>query len=157
MDKPQRINSIQEIQDALKEAIEKNVYFAKTKIPVISENSAQIEFTIKNALGKLGVVCVVQTPRLKFFGKADDCHPVWELTEATIVVSEIPTTNRSRADSSTALDAALQAAEALHEIGSGIVLGDIYQTENQGVVSVFLTVKLAVRFCYFRSDLVDRT
>lgn len=155
MEITQKINSIQEIQDSLKEALEKNVYFAASKIPVVCENSAQIEYMIKNSLGKIGAICVVQTPTLEYFGKDEDGHPVWTLPEATIVVSEIPTTNRSRAGSSTALDAALQAAEALNELGSGILLKQIYQVENQGVVSVFLTFETSVHFGYFRNDLVD--
>ena len=155
MEITQKINSISEIQDALKEVLEKNVFFAKSKIPVVSENSAQIDFMIKNSLGKLGVVCVIQTPTLEFYGKDEDGHPVWAMPEATIVVSEIPTTNRSRAGSSTALDTALQAAEALNELGSGILLKQIYQVENQGVISVFVTFETSVHFGYFRNDLVD--
>lgn len=153
MEATQRINSIQEIQDAIKEQLEKNVYFAASKITVLSENSAQIDFLIKNAIGKLGIVCVVQTPTFDFMGKDDQGHPVWQMPEATIVISEIPTVNRGRAGASTALDAALQAAEALNELGSGIVLKQIYQMENQGVVSVFVTFETNARFTYYRNDL----
>jgi len=153
MDVTQRINSIQEIQDAIKQQLEKNVYFANAKIQVVSENAAQIDFIIKNAIGKLGIVCVVQTPTFDFIGKDEDGHPVWSMPEATIVVSEIPTINRARAGASTALDAALQAAESLNELGSNIVLKSINQVENQGVVSVFVTFETSARFKYFRNDL----
>lgn len=153
MDIVQKIESIGDIQDAIKQALDKNVYFAKSKIEVITENSAKIEYMIKNAIGKLGICCVVQTPRLDFYGKADDGHPVWQLSEITIVVSEIPTVNRGRAGSSTALDAALQAAESLNELGSALCLQSINQIENQGVVSVFVTFKTAIQFMYFRNDL----
>jgi len=149
----QKINSIQEIQDAIKEQLEKNVYFATAKIQVITENSAQIDYLIKNAIGKLGIVCVVQTPVFEFFGKDEAGHPVWTMPEATIVISEIPTVNRGRAGASTALDAALQSAEALNELGSSIVLKQIYQMENQGVVSVFVTFETSAHFCYARKDL----
>lgn len=150
----QKINSINEVQDAIKEALEANVFFARHKVPVIIENAAQIEYLIKNALGKLGAVCVVQTPTFEFIGKADDGHPIWEMTEASVVISEIPTTNRSRAGSATALDCALNAAEALNEaFGSAMVLENINQTENNGVVSVFVSFKTFARFCYAREDL----
>lgn len=152
MDIVQRINSINEIQDAIKEALEKNVYFAKSKIQVVTENSAQIDYMIKNAIGKLGIVCVVQTPKLDFYGKDEDGHPVWQITEATVVVSEIPTVNRGRADASTALDAALIAAETLNELGDAISLNSINQMENQGVVSVFLSFKTTAHFTYARTD-----
>lgn len=155
MEITQRINSIQEIQDAIKEALEQNVYFQKAKISIISENSAQIDFLIKNAIGKLGIVCVVQTPTFEFYGKDEEGHPVWTMPEATIVISEIPTVNRSRAGSSTALDAALNAAESLNELGSGIALNQIYQMENQGVVSVFVTFQTSAHFTYQRDDLPD--
>ena len=149
----QKINSIQEVQDAIKEALMQNVYFRAAKIEVLTENAAQIDYLIKNAIGKLGIVCVVQTPAFDFIGKDDDGHPVWEMPEASIVISEIPTTNRSRAGASTALDAALQAAESLNELGEGISLEEIRQVENQGIVSVFVTFKTVCRFCYQRQDL----
>jgi hypothetical protein len=149
----QKIHSIQEIQDAIKAQIEQNVFFKRASIPVIPENAAQIEFLIKNAIGKLGIVCVVQTPTFEFYGKDEEGHPVWTMPEATIVISEIPTVNRARAGAGTALDAALQAAEALNELGSGIVLKSIYQMENQGVVSVFVIFETSAHFTYFRNDL----
>ena len=153
MDIVQKINSIQEVQDAIKQQLENNVFFKRASIPVLSENSAQIDFLIKNAIGKLGVVCVVQTPVFEYYGKDDEGHPVWNMPEATIVISEIPTVNRSRAGSSTALDAALQAAESLNELGNGVKLSQIYQMENQGVVSVFVTFETSAHFCYYRNDL----
>lgn len=153
MDIVQRISSIQEVQEALKQALEDNVYFKSHKIPVICENSAQIDYLIKNAIGKLGIVCVVQTPTFDHAGKDEDGHPVWEMPEASIVISEIPTTNRSRAGSSTALDAALNAAESINELGPNVSLEQIYQMENQGVVSVFVTFKTCCRFGYAREDL----
>lgn len=149
----QKINSIQEVQDAIKEALMQNVYFRAAKIEVLTENAAQIDFLIKNAIGKLGIVCVVQTPAFDFIGKDDDGHPVWEMPEASIVISEIPTTNRSRAGASTALDAALQAAESLNELGEGISLEEIRQVENQGIVSVFVTFKTTARFTYARENI----
>ena len=153
MDIVQKINSIQEIQDTLKKKLEENVYFARSKIQVVSENSAQIDFLIKNAIGKLGIICVVQTPTLEFYGKDDEGHPVWNMPEATIVISEIPTVNRGRADSSTALDAALIAAETINELGDAVALDGINQVETQGIVSVFLTFKTCAHFTYARHDI----
>jgi hypothetical protein len=75
------------------------------------------------------------------------------MPEASIVISEIPTTNRSRAGASTALDAALQAAESLNELGSEVCLSEIRQVENQGIVSVFVTFKTAARFTYGKETL----
>lgn len=149
----QKINSVMEVQEAIKEALENNVYFKAAKIEVVPENAAQIDFIIKNALGKLGVICVIQTPAFDFLGKGDDGHPVWEMPEASLVISEIPTVNRSRAGSSTALDAALQAAESINELGEAITLEQIRQVENQGVVSVFVTFKTSCRFGYAKQSI----
>ena len=149
----QRINSVMEVQEAIKKALEDNVYFKASKIEVIPENAAQIDFLIKNALGKLGVVCVIQTPAFDFLGKGDDGHPVWEMPEASLVISEIPTVNRSRAGASTALDAALQAAESINELGDAITLEQIRQVENQGVVSVFVTFRTSARFMYDKQSI----
>ena len=156
MDIVQRIESIMDVQEAIKKVLEENVYFKKTQIPVLCENAAQIDFLIKSAIGKLGIVCVVQTPTFNFMGKDEDGHPVWEMPEASIVISEISTVNRARAGSSTALDAALQAAEAINEVGGTLVLNKINQIENSGVVSVFVSLKTSARFTYFRNDLAAR-
>jgi hypothetical protein len=149
----QKINSIQEVQDAIVNKLKENVFYSRASIPVFSENSAQIEFLIKNAISKLGVCCVVQTPTLDFYGKDKDGHPVWQIPEFTIVISEIPTTNRSRAGASTALDAALIAAETVNELGSEIALNSINQMENNGVISVFVSFKSSILFGYARTDL----
>lgn len=149
----QKINSIQEVQDAIVNKLKENVFYSRASIPVFSENSAQIEYLIKNAISKLGVCCVVQTPTLDFYGKDKDGHPVWQIPEFTIVISEIPTTNRSRAGASTALDAALIAAETVNELGSEIALNSINQLENNGVISVFVSFKSSILFGYTRNDL----
>ena len=149
----QKINSIQEVQDAIVNKLKENVFYSRASIPVFSENSAQIEYLIKNAISKLGVCCVVQTPTLDFYGKDKDGHPVWQIPEFTIVISEIPTTNRSRAGASTALDAALIAAETVNELGSEIALNSINQMENNGVISVFVSFKSSILFGYARTDL----
>lgn len=149
----QKINSIQEVQDAIVNKLKENVFYSRTSIPVFSENSAQIEYLIKNAISKLGVCCVVQTPTLEFYGKDKDGHPVWQIPEFSIVISEIPTTNRSRAGASTALDAALIAAETVNELGSEIALNSINQMENNGVISVFVSFKSSILFGYARNDL----
>lgn len=153
MEIKQTINSVQEVQEAIKTALEENVFFKSHKIQVICENAAQIDYLIKNAIGKLGIVCVVQTPTFDFIGKDKDGHPIWEMPEASIVISEIPTVNRGRAGSSSALDAALNAAEAINELGDAVSLEQIYQMENQGVVSVFVTFKTSAQFCYAKQEL----
>lgn len=148
----QKINSIQEVQDAIVNALKENVFFAKAQISVFSENSAQIDFLIKNAISKLGVCCVVQTPTLDFYGKDKDGHPVWQIPEFSIVISEIPTINRARAGAATALDAALNGAETINELGSEVALGSINQMENNGIISVFVSFKSSILFGYTKHN-----
>ena len=153
MNVTQRINSIQEIQDAIKQQLESNVYFKSHKITVLTENSLDIMFQIKNAIAKLGICCVVQTPTFEFYGKDADGHPVWTMPEFSVVVTEIPTINRARAGASTALDAALMVAETMNELGSEISLSTISQTETEGYVSVFVTFQSSAHFGYERKNL----
>lgn len=152
MTKVQRINSIQEVQDEIKKRLTDNVYFERAKVTVLSENALDIDYMITKSLGTLGICCVVQTPRFEFIGKDDDRHPVWSIPEFQIVITEQPTINRSRAGASTALDAALIAAESLNEIPD-IGLVGIQQTDIQGLVTVVVTFSTSVQFGYARQDL----
>lgn len=149
----QTINSILEIQNAVVDALKQNVFFAKSKIELLSENAMDIDFQISKAIGGLGIVGVVQTPHLEFVGKDDDGHPVWQISEFQIVFTEIPTTNRSRADASTALDAALIAAETVNEEIPDATLVDIIQSDVQGMVNVVAQFKVSVQFGYKRTEL----
>ena len=146
----QRINGILDIQNAVVSSITSNTYFARAKIPVIPENALDIVTQIRSSLGKLGIVGMVMTPRMQFQGKDKLGHPVWRLEEIQAAFAEIPTTNRGRANASTALDAALEAAESLHE--AGLLLKDIQQTERAGYVIVTVTCTASAYFCYQRVD-----
>lgn len=149
----QRVSSIQEVQDAVVQGLMEDVYFAKTKIPVLAENALDIVSSIRSALGRLGIVVVVQTPRLHCSGTAADGHPVWTIDEYQVLVTEMPTTNRGRAGASTALDTALHVAEVLHEMHLSV--RDIEQTEEAGYVIVSVTATATAFFAYRRQDLPE--
>lgn len=149
----QRINSIMEVQQAVADALKKNVYFTRAGIEILCENALDIDFTINKAISSLGIVGVIQTPHFEFYGLDNDRHPVWVIQEFQMVFSEIPVTNRSRAGASTALDAALIAAETVNDEIPGCSLVDIIQTDVQNIVSVVATFKCSVQFGYARHEL----
>ena len=146
----QTVNGILDVQQAVCDAILENTYFARSKIQVIPENALDIVTMIRKELGKLGIVGMVMTPRMEFAGKNPDGHPVWRMDEVQVAFTEIPTVNRGRAGASTALDAALQAAESLNE--TGLQLQDIQQAEEAGYIVVTVICQAHAFFCYERVD-----
>ena len=87
---------------------------ALSSCPFVSENARDIEYEIKKALGKQGIVGLVMTPKARFLGRAGDVGNAWQC-ELEIDVVESPTVNRGRPLSAycTGEDAALMAVEAL--------------------------------------------
>lgn len=84
--------------------------------PFIAENKKDIEYEIKNALGKQGIVGVVMTPKALYAGKFEDQSLVWQLDELEIDIIENVTVNRGKKSLSsymTGQDAAMAAFEAL--------------------------------------------
>ena len=141
----QKVNSITEIQQAIKDIICENTYFAKHNVPILIENSKTIDFDIKNAIGKIGIACVVTTPMLNFRGDYADADlssrfPFWKMETCNITFAETPTLNRGRANYCTSMDAALQAAECFTG-NFGFNLTSINQTEQNGILLVTLTLK----------------
>ena len=148
--KAQAVDGILEIQKAVADAMLANTYFAKARIQILPENVLDIVTQVRSAIGKLGIVGMVMTPHLAFQGKDRLGHPVWRMEEIHVTFTEIPTTNRGRAGASTALDAALVAAESLNE--AGLLLKDIQQTEQAGYVIVTVTCQASAYFGYRRVD-----
>ena len=56
-------------------------------IKILSEDSKDIEFEIKNALGKQGLVTVVMTPSMNYIGH-DGANQVWQVDDLTIMTTE---------------------------------------------------------------------
>lgn len=91
---------------------------ALSAVPIFAENIADIEFQIKNSLGKQGIVGVLITPNLQFRGLYDkdqsgeDRRLSFDV-EIEIVVTENVVVNRARQNMITAQDAAYQIAKTL--------------------------------------------
>lgn len=146
------INTINEVQEAFKNKLEENVYFANHDIPILVENSKQIEYEIKSKMSALGITVTVSTPGLTYRGDSSQIEPFWEITNGNVVVVENPTLNRGRANSATALDTALQVAETLNLI-SNVSVNSITQTTNSGFVVVNVMFKSNIGFRFEKTTI----
>ena len=109
-------------------------------IKILSEDSKDVEFEIKNALGKQGLVTVVMTPKMTYIGH-DGKDIVWQVDELTILTTEFVATNRASNKQSfvTGFDIAFQINDILAgpnaEIGFGRFCPiDIEQGEDNGLL-----------------------
>lgn len=143
------INTISEVQNAIADKLQENVYFVQHNVPILVENSKTIDFDIKNSIGKIGVCATVATPSLTFQGHygAENHPPFWTMESAQVVVVENPILNRGRANYATALDTALQIAQTLNT-SFNFGLTSIQQTSEQGLVVVTVSFKTNVAFRY---------
>lgn len=62
------------------------------------ENRKDIDFEIKNALGKQGIVGLVMTPKATFAGAFQDVGLAWQLDELEVSIVESVTVNRGKKD-----------------------------------------------------------
>lgn len=60
------------------------------------ENKKDVEFEIKQALGKQGIVGLVMTPRATFAGKFEDISLAWQIDELEIDIVENVLVNRGK-------------------------------------------------------------
>lgn len=64
----------------------------------LAENRKDIEFEIKNTLGRQGIVGVVMTPKATYAGKYEDLFLAWTLEELEIDIVENVVVNRGKKD-----------------------------------------------------------
>lgn len=86
------------------------------KVAFLAENRRDIDFQIKQALGKQGIVGLVITPKASFLGKYEDKMLAWELPELEVDIVENVSINRGKAVSSdimTGQDASMRVFDVL--------------------------------------------
>lgn len=85
------------------------------KVTFISENSKDIDYELKNALGRQGIVGIVMTPDATYQGVTSNGEQVWDLKNFTVQIVENPIVNRGQPKYAniTAHDAATRATEVL--------------------------------------------
>lgn len=83
--------------------------------PFLAENRKDIDFEIKNALGKQGIVGLVLTPKATFAGAYMDVGLAWQLDELEIDIVENVQVNRGKKESAliTGQDAAMRVFNVL--------------------------------------------
>lgn len=64
----------------------------------LAENRKDIDFEIKNALGRQGIVGLVLTPKATYAGKYENLYLAWQIDELEIDIVENPTVNRGKKD-----------------------------------------------------------
>lgn len=78
------------------------------------ENRKDIDYEIKNALGREGIVGVVMTPKATYAGKYEDLFLAWTLESLEIDIVENPTVNRGKKNGFiTGQDAAMRLFDVL--------------------------------------------
>lgn len=78
------------------------------------ENMKEIDYEIKKALGKQGIVGLVMTPKAVYQGKYEDLFHAWQLDELEIDIVENPIVNRGKKDGYiTGQDASMHLFEVL--------------------------------------------
>ena len=87
--------------------------------PFLVENRKDIDYEIKNALGRQGIVGLVMTPKATFAGSYMDTSLAWQLDELEIDIVENVTVNRGKKDGGciTGQDAAMRLFDVLCPLG----------------------------------------
>lgn len=62
----------------------------------MAESIKDIDYEIKNALGRQGIVGVCMTPKATYAGKVEDLFLAWTLEELEIDIVENVTVNRGK-------------------------------------------------------------
>lgn len=121
---------------------------ALSSIQIFAENSKDIDFQIKNALAKQGIVGVVMTPKCKYIGDYSlSAQIAYELDDMTVLFTEYTPMNRASNKTSciTAEDAATKAADILHFMDRGTFsIKEIVTFEQNELLNSKLTFKATI-------------
>ena len=106
-------NILEEVQYYVADKLNADPYLSACHF--IAENRKDVEFEIKQALGKQGVVGLVMTPKATFAGAYMDTSLAWQLDELEIDIVENVTVNRGKKDGGyiTGQDAAMRLFDVL--------------------------------------------
>lgn len=119
-----------------------------SSIPILAENAKNIDFEIKNSLGKQGIVAVVTTPKATFVGNYSAKELAWEC-ECEIDVVENPTVARARPGEYnviTAQDVGARAMQVLCDPKNGNSGRFSAKALEQGEENGLLVVKCMFKF-----------
>lgn len=103
-----------QVQEATADALNEDAVLSG-RVNFIPENAKDIEYQIKEAMGKQGIVGIIMTPECQYQG-TNGKELVWDLRDFTVQIVENPIVNRSNPNPDltiTALDSAIRAADVL--------------------------------------------
>lgn len=103
-----------QVQEATADALNEDAVLSG-RVNFIPENAKDIEYQIKEAMGKQGIVGIIMTPECQYQG-TNGKELVWDLRDFTVQIVENPIVNRSNPNPEltiTALDSAIRAADVL--------------------------------------------
>lgn len=140
-------NLARELQDIVRGYISEKM----PDIKILSEDSKDIEFEIKNALGKQGLVTIVMTPSMEYIGH-DGEYQAWQVNDLTIMTTEYVNINRAKNKDSfmTGFDIAFKVNEILAGPTTDISFGrfcpvSIEQGEDNGLLVTKSTFSCTVQ------------
>lgn len=110
---------LRQVQDEVAERLRGSAQLSACQVLV--EDSRDVEFEIKNALGRQGLVLVVTTPKATFAGKLEDLSLAWQLDQLEVDCVENVPVNRGRlsGDFMTAQEAAMAVFDVLCPLEGG--------------------------------------
>lgn len=114
-------NILGQVQEETAQALNEDEVLSG-RVTFIPENSKDIDYEIKNAIGSQGIVGIVMIPEATYQGVTAKGEQVWDLRNFTVQVVENPVVNRGRPKYAniTALDAATRAAQVLADPRFGL-------------------------------------
>lgn len=140
-----------QIQEQTSNIIINGLSSLSSELPVYPEDSKNIEYEIKNALGKQGIVAIVLTPTLNYIGDYNDNTDkrlAFECPDLTILITENVMVNRSNPNSKTSQDYACDIARILGVDHRGQYSVKSIETGEDGNL---LTSKITLK-CYIVDD-----
>ena len=139
-----KLDYITELQQGIANQILGDAWCVAHEVKAYPENEKNIDFMIGSAIDKLGLVAIVTTPNLRYNGvNAQGIN--WAIDGLNIAITEMTTTNRSRANYATALSSAVKIAMILQKSKTAIPI-TINQQEAKDCLIVTASFKAAYQF-----------
>lgn len=107
------MNILEEVQTYVADKLNNDIELSGL-CPFLVENKRDIDFEIKQALGKQGVVGLVMTPKATYAGSFEDFSIAWQIDELEVDIVENVLVNRGKKDGYvTGQDAAMRLFDVL--------------------------------------------
>lgn len=140
-------NFLYELQQSVAEILQADQQLSSMQF--LCENSKEIDYGIKQNLGKQGVVSIVMTPKASFIGRKDDGKLVFDINELTIMTTENTSVNRSNDKSLTGQDISMRILKILGEDNYGTFCPIAYeQGEDSGLLVNKVTFSCTINQLY---------